>query len=48
MSSDFYCNEVLSGRTAVQIVAETENVLAFHHTRPYIRPGSTLSSCSRW
>jgi histidine triad (HIT) family protein len=34
MSSDFYCHEVLSGRTAVQIVAETENVLAFHHTRP--------------
>lgn len=33
--SDFYCDEVLSGRTAVQKVAETENVLAFHHTRPF-------------
>ncbi len=32
--NDFYCDEVLSGRRAVQIVAETENILAFHHTRP--------------
>ena len=35
MSDDFYCDEVLSGRTAVLKVAETENVLAFHHTRPF-------------
>lgn len=33
--SDFYCDEALSGRTAVDVVAETETVLAFHHTRPY-------------
>jgi len=33
--NDFYCDEVLSGRTAVQRVLETENVLAFHHTRPF-------------
>ena len=32
---DFYCDEVLSGRTPVQTVVETENVLAFHHTRPF-------------
>jgi histidine triad (HIT) family protein len=32
--SDFYCDEVLSGRTPVQRVVETEQVLAFHHTRP--------------
>src|SRR5688572_856145 len=32
---DFYCEEVLSGRTAVEKVAETENVLAYHHTRPF-------------
>ena len=32
---DFYCNEVLSGKTAVEKVLETKNVLAFHHTRPY-------------
>lgn len=32
---DFYCDEVLSGKTAVEKVLETKNVLAFHHTRPY-------------
>jgi histidine triad (HIT) family protein len=32
---DFYCDEVLSGRTPVQKVLETESVLAFHHTRPF-------------
>lgn len=31
---DFYCAEVLSGRTAVETVLETEGVLAFRHTRP--------------
>ncbi|OBZ12223.1 HIT domain-containing protein [Bacillus sp. FJAT-26390] len=35
MSEDFYCEEVLSGRTAVQKVMETEHVLAYHHTRPF-------------
>lgn len=34
MSSDFYCDEVLSGRTKVKIVVETATVLAYHHTRP--------------
>ena len=33
--SDFYCDEVLSGRTTVQVVAETDQVLAYHHTRPF-------------
>ena len=32
---DFYCEEVLSGRTQVSIVRETDNVLAYHHTRPF-------------
>jgi len=32
--NDFYCEEVLSGRTKVQIVMETDNVLAFYHTKP--------------
>jgi histidine triad (HIT) family protein len=32
---DFYCDEVLSGRTAVDIVLETDDVLAYHHTRPF-------------
>ncbi|HIE71364.1 MAG TPA: HIT domain-containing protein [Planctomycetes bacterium] len=35
MMSDFYCDEVLSGRTTVQVVAETDQVLAYHHTRPF-------------
>jgi histidine triad (HIT) family protein len=35
MSSDFYCDEALSGRTPITKVAETDNVLAFHHTRPF-------------
>ncbi|MBI2029345.1 HIT domain-containing protein [Candidatus Gottesmanbacteria bacterium] len=32
--SDFYCEEVLTGKTKVDKVSETENVLAFHHTKP--------------
>lgn len=33
--SDFYCDEVFSGKTKVKIVKETKNVLAFFHTKPY-------------
>ena len=33
--SDFYCDEALSGRTPVEVVRETDEVLAFHHTRPH-------------
>lgn len=32
--NDFYCDEVLSGKLAVERVRETANVLAFRHTRP--------------
>lgn len=32
---DFYCQEVLSGKTKVDIVTETDHSLAFYHTRPY-------------
>jgi histidine triad (HIT) family protein len=32
--SDFYCDEVLSGRTQVEIEYEDDAVLAFNHTRP--------------
>ena len=35
MTHDFYCDEVLSGHTPVQKITETENVLAFYHTRPF-------------
>lgn len=35
MTNDFYCDEVLSGNTQVNKVMETENVLAYYHTRPF-------------
>ena len=35
MTEDFYCDEVFSGKTPVEKVLETENVLAYHHTRPF-------------
>lgn len=35
MSEDIYCEQVLSGKTEVEKVLETENVLAFYHTRPF-------------
>ena len=35
MTEDFYCDEVFSGKTPVQKILETENVLAYHHTRPF-------------
>ena len=31
---DFYCDEILTGRIPIQKVIETENVLAYHHTKP--------------
>jgi len=34
MDDDFYCNEVLSGSTAVEVIRETSQVLAFRHTQP--------------
>ncbi len=33
--SDFYCEEVFSGKTKVKVVRETKNILAFYHTKPY-------------
>ena len=35
VTDDFYCEQALSGKTPVDIVAETDDVLAFHHTRPF-------------
>ena len=34
-TEDFYCEEVLSGKTEVEKVLETANVLAYFHTRPF-------------
>lgn len=35
MSEDFYCEEVLSGKTEVTKLLETQNILAFYHTKPF-------------
>jgi len=35
MTDDFYCDEALSGRASLKVVAETAEILAFHHTRPF-------------
>ena len=35
VTDDFYCDEAISGRTPIEVVVETEDVLAFHHTRPF-------------
>ena len=35
MSEDFYCENVLSGKISVEKVLETENVLAYYHTKPF-------------
>ena len=34
LTDDFYCEEVLSGKTEVNKVLETDHVLAYYHTRP--------------
>ncbi|MDP4090890.1 MAG: HIT domain-containing protein [Bacillota bacterium] len=34
MISDFYCEQVLSEKIEVRKVFETENVLAYYHTKP--------------
>lgn len=33
--TDFYCDEVLNGKTEVEKVLETDNVLAYYHTQPF-------------
>ena len=35
MTEDFYCEQVLSGKIPVETVLETDNVLAYLHTRPF-------------
>jgi len=32
---DIYCQEIIPGKLKVDIVFETERVMAFHHTKPY-------------
>ena len=33
--NDFYCDQVIPGKIKLEIIYETENVMAFHHTKPY-------------
>lgn len=35
VTDDFYCDFVFSGKVEVERVLETDNVLAFNHTRPF-------------
>ena len=35
MGEDFYCGEIISGKTGINKVLETDNVLAFWHTQPF-------------
>ena len=32
---DIYCEQIIPGKLKVEVVFETPNVLAFHHTKPY-------------
>lgn len=32
---DFYCDEIISGKIPVDKIVETEQLIAFHHTKPY-------------
>ena len=35
MSQDFYCEQVISRKIAVKKIFETENILAYYHTKPF-------------
>ena len=32
---DFYCTQIITGKVKIDVVFETERVIAFHHTNPY-------------
>lgn len=33
--NDIYCDLIVPGKISVEIIKETKNVLAFHHTKPH-------------
>ena len=35
MQTDFYCQNILSGKLSIDVVYETEHILAYHHTKPF-------------
>jgi len=51
---DFYCREIISGNIKVDILFETELVMAYHHTKPYfethvvIIPKTHIESLARY
>ncbi len=32
---DFYCEQALTGKTPIDKITETDNVLSFYHTKPH-------------
>ena len=32
---DIYCQQIIPGKLKVDIIFETDHVMAFHHTKPY-------------
>ena len=32
---DIYCEQIIPGKLPVDIIFETDKVMAFHHTKPY-------------
>ncbi|MFK7806201.1 MAG: HIT family protein [Saprospiraceae bacterium] len=52
--TDFYCEQIITGKTNVDVIFETEMVMAFHHTKPYwekhvvIIPKTHIDSLSKY
>jgi len=51
---DIYCREIIPGKLKVDIIFETNKVMAFHHTKPYfenhvvIIPKTHIESLSQY
>jgi len=41
---DFYCEEVISGKTPITKLYESDNVLAFYHTKPSYKTHIVITS----
>jgi histidine triad (HIT) family protein len=41
---DFYCEEVISGKTPIKKLYESDQVLAFYHTRPSYKTHIVITS----
>lgn len=41
---DFYCEEAISGKTPINKLYESDNVLAFYHTRPSYKTHIVITS----